>query len=400
MKYTFDNHKNRRSTNSLKWDVPSNVLPMWVADMDFETAPEIIEDLHKRVDHGIFGYNIVPQTYYEAIQTWWKEHHKMIYDTNWMMFCTGVVPAITSIIKNITSIDDQVLIQAPVYNIFYNSILNHGRKVISSDLRYENKEYTIDFQDLEEKLAHPKTTMMLLCNPHNPIGKLWDEKTLQAIGHLCVKHHVIVVSDEIHCDIVQPGNKYIPFASVSNENLMNSITCVSPSKAFNLAGLQTASIIVANDELRYRVNRGINSDEVAEPNSFAIQATISAYQKGANWLKQLNVYIEENKQFVIHYLEQHLPQLQVVPSKATYLLWVDCANISSDTTQLACFLKESHGIYITEGSSYGDVGKTFIRMNIACPRVDVMDGTQRLCLGIQEYLIQNKKATLESFRKP
>lgn len=384
MNYNFDKETNRLHTNSLKWE-DEKVLPMWVADMDFETAPEIIIDLRKRVDHGIFGYNVVPNEFFIAIQAWWDHRHNINFNTDWMMFCTGVVPAISSIVRKMTTVGENVLIQAPVYNIFYNSILNNGRNVLSSDLKYDGKEYTIDFQDLEQKLANPQTTLMILCNPHNPIGKIWDKQTLLRIGELCAKHHVLVVSDEIHCDIVSPGFRYTPFASVSQQNLMNCITCVSPSKAFNLAGMQTACIIVANDQIRHKVNRGINTDEIAEPNSFAVQATISAFQKGENWLTQLNKYIYLNKQLAVSYLHKNLPELQVTLTNATYLLWINCASITSDSENLTAFIKEKTGLYVSDGNAYGSQGKSFIRMNLACPKERLEDGLQRLQEGIERY---------------
>ena len=324
MSYDFPKLTNRFDSYSMKWDVVPQVLPMWVADMDFETAPEIVEALHNRVNHKIFGYNIVPDEFFESIQHWWKKRHHFLMEKEWMMFCTGVVPAISSIVRKLTTVGENILIQAPVYNIFYNSILNNGRHVLSSDLIYDGHEYTIDFEDLEKKLALPQTTMMILCNPHNPIGKIWDQETLKRIGDLCARHHVLVVSDEIHCDIIAPGREYIPFASVSKTNLNNSITCIAPTKAFNLAGLQSACIVVENEVIRQKVNRGINTDEVAEPNSFAITAAISAFNHGEKWLNELNVYIQNNKQIACQYIEENLPMLYVVYSEATYLLSIIC----------------------------------------------------------------------------
>lgn len=293
--YDFDKLTNRYNTHSLKWDVKENELPMWDADMDFETAPEIIEDLHKRVDHGIFGYNIDDEDYFKAIQNWWLHEHHFEIDREWMMFCTGVVPAISSIVRRVTQVGENVVILSSTYNIFYNSILNNGRHVLFSDLLYDGKEYSIDYNDLEKKLSHSETTLLIFCNPQNPIGKIWDKETLEKIGQLCKKHHVIVISDEIHCDIVRPGKEYIPFASVNDTNLDISITCVAPTKCFNIAGLQSSCIIVANEPLRHKVNRGINTDEVAEGNTFAQIAGISAFTKGKQWLKELNCYIQKNK---------------------------------------------------------------------------------------------------------
>lgn len=385
MVYDFSKLTNRYHTNSLKWDVNKDELPMWVADMDFEAAPEIIDALHERVNHGIFGYNIVSDEYFESIQNWWLKRHHYQIEKEWMMFCTGVVPAISSIVRKMTTVGENVLIQSPVYNIFYNSILNNGRHVLSNDLVYDGQEYHIDFDDLEKKLSLPQTTLMILCNPHNPIGKIWDQDTLIKIGNLCAKHHVIVVSDEIHCDITAPDYEYIPFASVSETNLMNSITCIAPTKAFNLAGLQTACIVVPNPVLRHKVNRGINTDEVAEPNSFAVCATIAAFEKGETWLDELRVYIENNKQIAIHFIKEHLPQLHVIPTQATYLLWIDCSHVCDNSVDLVESIRQTTGLYVSDGLEYGENGKCFIRLNVACSLERLNDGLQRLQKGILAY---------------
>ena len=226
---------------------------------------------------------------------------------------------------------------------------------------------------------------MILCNPHNPIGKIWDKETLKKIGDLCAKHHVLVLSDEIHCDIVAPDKEYIPFASVSKTNLMNSITCIAPTKAFNLAGLQTSCIVVPNEILRHKVNRGINTDEVAEPNSFAITASITAFEKGKPWLEELRVYIENNKQKAKNYIHQEIPECHVVPSEATYLLWIDCSKITSDSVALVEFIRQHTGLYLSDGYEYGENGESFIRMNVACPFKRLEDGLSRFKKGIELY---------------
>ncbi len=384
MSYDFSKMTNRVNTGSYKWDIKENELPMWVADMDFETAPEIVEALHTRVDHAIFGYNIVPEEFYTSIQNWWDRRHHFKMDAKWMMFCTGVVPAISSIVRKVTTVGENVLIQSPVYNIFYNSILNNGRHVLSSDLVYENGEYHIDFADLEEKLARPQTTLMILCNPHNPIGRIWDKETLQKIGDLCAKHHVIVLSDEIHCDIVESGKEYIPFASVSKTNEQNSITCIAPTKTFNLAGLQTSCIVVPNPVLRHKVNRGINTDEV-EPNSFAMTALVTAFTKGEPWLNELRSYIDQNKARVVEFVQENLPELHVIESHATYLMWIDCSKVSMDSVELVEFIREKTGLYLSDGAEYGKNGRPFIRMNVACPKLRLEDGLARFKVGIEAY---------------
>jgi len=260
MRYDFDTVINRRNTNSLKWNVKENELPMWVADMDFQTAPEIQAALMRRAEHGVFGYSAVPDEWYEAITGWWNKRHHFVIENQWLMFVTGVVPAISSAVRKLTTPGENVLVQTPVYNIFFNSIINNGRNVLESPLLYDGEQYSIDFADLEEKLESPQTTMMILCNPHNPVGKIWNKETLERIGTLCRKHHVIVLSDEIHCDLTAPGREYIPFASVSQDCRENSVTCIAPTKTFNLAGLQTAAIVVPGEALRNKMHRAINTD--------------------------------------------------------------------------------------------------------------------------------------------
>lgn len=388
MQYNFSKLTNRFNTNSLKWDVNNNELPMWVADMDFETAPEIREAIRKKVDFGIYGYTIIPDEYYLSISNWWERRHNFKIEKEWILFCTGVVPSISSIVRKMTREGDNVLVQAPVYNIFYNSIVNNNRKVLSSDLCFDGKEYSIDHEDLERKLSDPATTLMILCNPHNPIGKVWSKETLKKIGELCIKYNVLVVSDEIHCDLTY-GNSYTPFASISPEIAQNSITCIAPTKTFNLAGVQSSNIIVPNDEIRRMVNRGINTDEVAEPNAFAIEATIAAFTKGEPWLNELIEYLAENKRVVQKFIHNELPSLNLIHSDATYLLWIDCSSITKDSLEFCKFIRKETGLYVSSGHVYGSNGGHFIRMNIACQRERVEDGLSRLKVGVDKYIKRN-----------
>lgn len=384
MKYDFDTSVDRRNTGSLKWDVSENELPMWVADMDFQTAPEIREAIEKRAEHGVFGYSIVPDEWQESIIDWWKRRHDFVIEKDWLTFCTGVVPAISSVVRKLTTPNENVLIQTPVYNIFFNSIINNGRRVLESPLSYDGEQYHMDFDALEEKLADPQTTLMILCNPHNPVGKIWDRETLERIGELCWKHHVVVLSDEIHCDLTDPGCDYVPFASVSEHCRDNSITCIAPTKTFNIAGLQTAAVMVPNGNLHHKVWRGLNTDEVAEPNVFAITAAVAAFRYGEPWLEDLREYLYENKQTVLQYVKENLPQLHVVPSRATYLLWLDCSAVCEDSEELATKIREKTGLYLSAGTQFGGNGKKFLRWNIACPRVTLLDGLERLKRGIEK----------------
>lgn len=385
MPTNFDKLTNRFNTFSIKWDVKENELPMWVADMDFETAPEIISALKERVNHGIYGYTDVPKEWNLAISNWWRKRHNLKLDPDWLMFCTGVVPAISSIVRKITTVGENVVVQTPVYNIFFNSIVNNGRNILESPLIYNGIEYSIDFEDLELKLSNPQTSLMILCNPHNPIGKIWNKETLAKIGSLCKKYNVVVLSDEIHCDLTDPNVEYIPFASVNDECKNNSITCIAPTKTFNIAGLQTAAIFVPNPYLRYKVNRGINTDEVAEPNCFAVNAAIAAFTKGEPWLNELRQYIYENKQIVKKYLEENLTDINLVPSQATYLLWLDCSKVTNNSSELTKYIRDTTGLFLSNGTQYGKTGQTFIRMNIACPKERLLDGLQRFKSGVNKY---------------
>ena len=385
MEYDFDTPVNRRNTNSLKWDVDENELPMWVADMDFLTAPEVQAAIQKRASHGVFGYSVIPDEWYQAYIGWWKRRHNFIMQKDWLVFCTGVVPAISSAVRKLTSPAEKVLLQTPVYNIFFNSILNNGRQILESSLKYSAGEYEIDFEDLEEKLSDPQTSLMILCNPHNPVGKIWDKETLQRIGELCWKYHVGVLSDEIHCDLTDPEMEYTPFASVSEKCRENSITCIAPTKAFNLAGMQTAAVMIPNAFLRHRVWRALNTDEVAEPNSFAVDAAIAAFTEGEVWLDELRKYIYENKKRTVEFVKEKIPQIQVVPSYATYLLWLDCSGTAGSTMEVAQYIRNKTGLYLSEGSQYGNCGKNFLRLNIACPRSTLEDGLKRLQEGITSY---------------
>lgn len=386
MHYDFDKLIDRRNTNSLKWEVAEHELPMWVADMDFEAAPEIRAAIQARAAHGVFGYSVIPEEWAQAYQDWWKNRHDFSMEKDWLIFCTGVIPAISSMVRKLTTPAEKILVLTPVYNIFFNSILNNGRQVLESRLRYENGEYRIDFEDLEQKLADPQTSMLIFCNPHNPIGKIWNRETLERIGELCWKHHVIAVSDEIHCDLTDPGCSYVPFASVSEHCRANSVTCMAPTKAFNLAGIQTAAVAVPDPVLRHKVWRGLNTDEVAEPNVFAVDAAIAAFTKGADWLDALRAYIRDNRLLAAEYIKEEIPQIEPVPSQATYLLWLNCSKVGS-AAEVAARIRKKTGLYLSAGNQYGGDGEAFLRMNIACPRSVLKEGLRRLKEGVLDRRI-------------
>jgi cystathionine beta-lyase len=386
-KYNFDAVVNRRGTDSMKWDVAENELPMWVADMDFQTAPEIIEALQKRVAEGVFGYTDVNDDWYEAYINWWKNRHGFEIDRQWLMFCTGVIPAISSIVRKLTTPNEKVIIQTPVYNIFFNSIINNGCRPLENPLHYEDGIFKMDFEDLEEKMSDPQASLMILCNPHNPVGKIWSREDLAKVGELAAKYGVTVISDEIHCDLVEPGKEYVPFASVSDTCKDVSITCIAPTKTFSIPGIQTAAIFVPNRFLRHKVWRGINTDEVAEPNVFAAHAAVAAFNHGGQWLDELREYLFENRRRVEAFVDENIPELHVVRGDATYLLWIDVSKLGISSKELAAHIRKETGLYLSAGTAYGGPGKDFLRMNVACTKANLEDGLARLKAGIENAKI-------------
>ena len=382
-KYYFDKAVERRGTDSIKWNVKDGELPMWVADMDFLTAPEITDALVKRAKHGVFGYSDVSDEWYDAYIGWWKSRHGFEIKKDWLTFCTGVIPAISSTVRKLTTPNENVVIQTPVYNVFFNCVVNNGCRVLENPLVYKDGAYSIDFADLERKLADPQTNLMILCNPHNPVSKIWDRETLARIGDVAKENGVTVISDEIHCDITRPGTEYIPFASVSDTCRDISVTCISPTKAFSIPGIQTASVVVPNVHLRNKVRRALNTDEVAEPNVFAACAPVAAFCKGGAWLDEMREYVFENRTYLENYIIDNIPELKTVKGDATYLVWVDISALGIPSKEFCAALRRKTGLFITPGSVYGAPGEGFVRINVACPRSLVEDGCERLLDGVK-----------------
>ena len=390
MKYDFDEIIPRRHTNSYKWDgaTDSDVLPLWVADMDFRTAPAITEALKQRVEHGIFGYTRVPDEYYEAVTAWFKRRHGWDIRREWMIYTSGVVPAISAIIKALTGPGDKVLVQTPVYNCFFSSIRNNGCEVASSPLVYEDRTYRMDLEDLERKASDEKTKVMLLCNPHNPAGRVWTREELTAVGEICIRHGVTVVSDEIHCELVYSGHRHIPFASISDDFLRHSVTCVSPSKAFNIAGLQIANIIAPDETMRRRIDKAININEVCDVNPFGVIATMAAYNEGEEWLGQLLDYLWQNYLFLVEFCRTHLPDFPVARLEGTYLAWMDCRTLGIGSEELEQLLVGEAKLWLNAGTMYGAEGEGFMRWNLACPR------------SVLEQALARFKAFVENHKNP
>lgn len=388
----FDSPVDRTGIFSMKWDVADGELPMWVADMDFRTAPAISEALAERVGNDTFGYTDVPREWNEAVADWWLRRYGVTVDPEHVVFTTGVIPAISSLVRSLTNVAEKVVLQPPVYNIFTNSIVNNGRRVLNNPLRYEHGVYSMDFEDLERKLADPLTRLMILCNPQNPSGNVWSDGDLARVGELCAKHHVTVVSDEVHGDIVRPGVTHMPFAAVNELNRSICVTCSSPSKAFNVAGLQSAYFICDDDGLRARAVRGVNTDEVAEPNDFAVFSTIAAYTDGGAWLDDLCRVVQRNKDYVSAQLDEHAhDMLHMVASDSTYLAWIDCSGLldrvgDANAERFCGFLRSHTGLVLSYGGIYGENGSRFVRMNLGTRADLVIDGTARLLAGAAAYL--------------
>ncbi len=385
MRYDFETIVPRRRTNSYKWDTPEeeDVLPMWVADMDFRTAPAVVEALQKRVAHGIFGYTKVPGAYYDAVVRWFGNRHGWQIDPRWIVYTSGVVPALSAIIKALASPGDKVIVQSPAYNCFYSSVRNNGCELSANSLVYRDGRYRIDFDGLEEKAADPKAKLLLLCNPHNPVGRVWTPEELRRLGAICLRNGVFVVADEIHCELTYERHVYTPFASLSERLRQNSVTCVSPSKAFNIAGLQIANIIAADEEVRHRIDRAININEVCDVNPFGVVATIAAYDEGGPWLDALRKYLWENYEYLCRFFKERLPHYSVLPLEGTYLVWIDCRASAIGSEAVTLRLQEKQKLMVNSGTMYGPGGEGFIRLNIACPRALLADGLERMARVLQ-----------------
>ena len=386
MKYNFDEIIPRRNTNSVKWDeaAQDDIIPLWVADMDFRVLPQITEALRQRVDHGVFGYTHVPDSYYESVIRWFKDRHGLqgVKQSD-IIYTSGVVPAISAIVRGLTLPGDKVLVQTPVYNCFFSSIRNQGCIIEESPLIYTKGTYAVDWDDFEKKCSDERVRIFLLCNPHNPAGRVWTKEELRKMGEICLKHDVYVIADEIHCELVMPDHEYTPFASLSEQFSINSAMCVAPTKAFNIAGLQIANIIVKDAKRRERINRAINLHEVCDVNPFGVIATEAAYtDEGAEWLRQLNLYLHGNYCFLRDFFSENLPQFPVIRLEGTYLVWVDCAVLGVSSREIADGLFRQQRVWVNDGEMYGATNHAFIRVNIACPRKILAEGLVRMEKGL------------------
>lgn len=391
--YDFDTIIPRRGTNSIKWDArppfdadTEGVIPLWVADMDFKAAPFIIDVLRKRVEHGVFGYVCVPDSYYEAVCRWFSGRHGWKVEKDWIIYTTGVVPALSAAVKALSKPGEKVIIQSPVYNCFFSSVRNNGCEILDVPLLYHDGTYSYDFDGLERACADPAAKVMLLCNPHNPAGRVWTREELARVGDIARRHGVTVVSDEIHCEIVMPGFTYTPFASVSPESQACCVTLCSPSKSFNTASLQIANIITPNPEWRKLIDRAINVNEICDVNPFGVLALEAEYSpEGAEWLKELNQYIYDN--YLL--LREKLTDWTVCKLEGTYLPWVDVSSLGLPTEKIEEELLRNYKVWVNAGAMYGTEG--FIRINLATPRSVLAEGLDRVSRGLSALAASSGK---------
>ena len=376
MKYNFDELIERRGTGCVKWDESLNdVIPLWVADMDFSVAPAILEAIRQRAKHPVFGYTFVQDDYYESVISWFNRRHGWTIQREWMLYTTGVVPAMSCVIKALTMPGEKVLILSPDYNCFFSSIRNNGCEVLENKLVRKNYSFEIDWNDFEIKCADEKTTVFLLCNPHNPTGRIWTRKELERMRDICHLHHVRIVSDEIHCELIMPGYHFCPMGIIDSE----AIILNSPSKSFNIAGLQIANIICQDAEIRRRIDRAININEVCDVNPFAPIAVKAAYNESEEWIDELNQYLWQNYQTLDLFFSEELPQCKVCKLEGTYLVWIDVSALGIPVEQLCERLLNKGKVWVNPGTMYGtESGKGYIRINLACPRNRLIEGLKRI----------------------
>ena len=383
--YDFDKIIRREQTACVKYDLreayfgQGDVFPMWVADMDFETPVFIRDAIQERATHPIYGYSFRPETYFTSIMQWVDKRHNWQLKKNWILFSPGVVPALNMATLAFTDPGDGILVQPPVYFPFFHAVKNHKRNLIENQLLYNEGRYTIDFTDFEQKVR--KAKMFFLSNPHNPVGRLWTAEELKRMGDICVKYDVIIISDEIHCDLALPGFRHIPMASLSDEIAQNTVTCIAPSKTFNVAGLATSSLIIANKQLRHKMRRIIEDLHIGNGNLFGAAASIAAYESGEQWLDELMQYIETNFRLLDGFLRNELPVLELVHAEATYLAWIDFRKTGLSDVKIKEKLLHEAKLGLSPGPVFGKGGEGFQRMNLATQKANVEEALDRLKLA-------------------
>ena len=388
MKFNFDKIIDRTNNFSAKWSEmnknfgTNNLLPMWVADMDFLTAPCVMEALKDRLEQGVFGYTTRPSSYNESIVNWLDNRFSWKINQEWLMFSPAVITSISLLIQNLTQKNDKIMIQEPVYSPFHSIVESNERNLVISPLvKLDDGSYVMDYEDIEAKIKDVK--VFILCNPHNPVGRVWTREELTRLGEICLKHNVLVISDEIHSDIILKNHKHTPFASISKEFRENTITCMAPTKTFNLAGLQSSFLVISNPYYYEVMDKAFSILDIKRNNAFSLVATEAAYNYGEDWLYELIKYIEDNVDFAIDYIKNHMPQLKVKKPEGTYLLWVDFSNLNVDKKDLKNALINKGRIALSDGSSFGIGGDGYYRINLACPRSMVLEGLKRIEFAIK-----------------
>jgi Bifunctional PLP-dependent enzyme with beta-cystathionase and maltose regulon repressor activities len=381
--YDFDEIIDRRRSRCAKWDeVGEELLPMWVADMDFKSAPEIIRTLEERVRHGVYGYSGGYEGWYEALIAWMRKRYGWAVEKEWILTSPGVVPALDMLVRALTRPGDGIIIQTPVYPPFFQVVQRNGRRLLENPLRYDGGRYTMDLDQLERQID-PETKLMILCSPHNPAGRVWSREELAALGEICLRHGMIIIADEIHSDIIFAGHRHTVFASLGPEFEQNCVICNAPSKTFNIAGIQASNIIIPNKQIRAACRHILNTGELGLPNVFAVAAAETAYSKGEPWLEEMLVYVEKNYLFAKAFIEQNLPEITVAEAEGTYLIWLDCRGLGLSDLDLDVFIREKARLALSPGHIFGDAGRGFQRMNIGCPRSILAEGLQRLETAIR-----------------
>lgn len=396
MTFNFNQEIGRKGTNCMKWEFifdgstltfgdhadpkhgPNRLLPMWVADMDFRCPPAVIEALVTRAEHGVYGYNFPCDSYYEAVIKWMARRYNREIDRDWISLTPGVVSALNMLVQTFVEPGNRVLVQRPVYRPFFDVIINNGAEIVSNSLLYKNGQYEMDFDDLAQKAADPAVKMAILCSPHNPVGRVWTAEELARFGEICIENDVLVIADEVHCDLIYKGYSFTSFASLSEIFAHNSFVCTAASKTFNLAGLKTSNIITPNRDLRERFEKTLVRNGLFGVNTFGIVAVEAAYNHGEEWLEEVMVYIENNYRFMESFIAEHLPQLKIIRPQGTYLVWVDFRNLGLDPTSRKAWLMDEARVYLNEGELFGPEGEGFERFNIACPRSILEEALERI----------------------
>jgi len=387
--YDFDTVIDRTDNYSSKWNElkemfgSEDLLPMWVADMDFLCPKPVIEAVVDRAKQGIYGYTSRPSSYFESVASWMKRRHNWDVKEEWMAYAPGVVPALSFIVNAFTHPGDKVIVQSPVYYPFFNVVENNGRRIVNNSLKFKDRRYFMDFEDLEEKARDPQVRLLLLCSPHNPVGRVWSKEELTRLGEICIENDILVVSDEIHQDILYPGVCHVPFASISKKFALNSITCTAPSKTFNIAGLQTSTIILPNKNHYDIYTTFLKRLNLLRNNAFGLVALEAAYSSGEEWLDQFLVYLEGNLKTLTEGIERHIPEIQIIKPEGTYLVWLDCRKLGLDDNALNDFMIKKAKVALDSGHWFGEGGEGFQRINLACPRAYVKEAINRLKKAIE-----------------